>query len=250
MTSVAMSLTRASASAKLAEDRQRQAHAESVRAQAVTELLREALPTEDPTKPDMSRIIGDGLNRLYFRLETNAFADQPDLDQSLRRLWGSAPPTEIGKTIPEITDALAESYKRELKNPRLAVILRSFAPTRIYVSGEVTNPGEFVTVGPTLTVLQAIARAGGLKASAQSDKIMVLRRGAGEKSDVFAVDAASAASGARPDADVRLAPFDIVWVPKTGVAEVYTAFQQYIQQFLPLSGTLFYQVHGGGALIR
>lgn len=95
VTAVGMSLTRASASAKLAEERQRQAHAESVRAQAVTELLREALPTEDPTKPDMSRIIGDGLNRLYFRLETNAFADQPDLDQSLRRLWGSVY-TEMG----------------------------------------------------------------------------------------------------------------------------------------------------------
>ena len=95
MTSVGMSLTSASASAKLAEARQRQAHAESVRAQAVTELLREALPTEDPSKPDMSRIIGDGLNRLYFRLETNAFADEPDLDQSLRRLWGSVY-TEMG----------------------------------------------------------------------------------------------------------------------------------------------------------
>ena len=54
-----------------------------------------------------------------------------------------------------------QDYSKDLQNPRVSVVVRSFAPTRIYVGGEVNNPGEFITVGPTLTLSQAIARAGG-----------------------------------------------------------------------------------------
>lgn len=65
-----------------------QAHAESVRARAVAELLREALPNADPSRPELERIIGAGLGRLYYRLETGAYADDPEMDQALRRMWG------------------------------------------------------------------------------------------------------------------------------------------------------------------
>jgi hypothetical protein len=47
-----------------------------------------------------------------------------------------------GRTVPELTDALQRDYRYELSSPRLSVVLKSFAPTRIYVGGEVTNPGE------------------------------------------------------------------------------------------------------------
>ena len=83
-----------------------------------------------------------------------------------------------GRTVPDLTDALANDYGHELRNPRLSVVLKSFAPTRIYVGGEVTNPGEFITVGPTLTLSQAIARAGGLKMmTGDEDKVFIIRRG-------------------------------------------------------------------------
>ena len=68
-----------------------------------------------------------------------------------------------GRTVPEVTADLTRDYSTELRNPRLTVLVKSFAPTRTYVGGEVTNPGEFITVGPNLTLSQAIARAGGLK---------------------------------------------------------------------------------------
>jgi polysaccharide biosynthesis/export protein len=154
------------------------------------------------------------------------------------------------RTVEEVQGALIAGYKSELKEPRLAVILRSFAPTRVYVAGEVPNPGEFVTVGPPLTVMQAIARAGGLKPSAMPERIIVMRRGAGEQAELYAVDLRAATERGEANADVRLAPYDVVWVPKTGVAEVYTAFNQYVQQFLPLSWSFVYQVHGSGAIVK
>ena len=69
--------------------------------------------------------------------------------------------TAAGRTMPELDAALRGDYGKDLQNPRISVVVKSFAPTRIYVAGEVNNPGEFINVGPTLTLSQAIARAGG-----------------------------------------------------------------------------------------
>ncbi len=84
---VAISVSRANDSARTAALRQEEARAEGVRARTVTEFLREAMPTMDPDHPELGGLIGSGLGRLYFRLETGGFADEPEVDQSLRRLW-------------------------------------------------------------------------------------------------------------------------------------------------------------------
>ncbi|MFT3683882.1 MAG: protein kinase [Phycisphaerales bacterium] len=83
-----LSLASAAASADLATRRQQDARREHVRARAVDELMREALPGVDPLQPELSKLIGNRLGRLYYRLETGAFEDDPDVDQEIRRLWG------------------------------------------------------------------------------------------------------------------------------------------------------------------
>jgi serine/threonine protein kinase len=66
-----------------------QAQTERVRARAVAELLREALPAADASRPEIYNAVAVGLGRLYFQLESGGFAREPELDQMLRRLWGS-----------------------------------------------------------------------------------------------------------------------------------------------------------------
>jgi serine/threonine protein kinase len=85
---VALTLSRAAALAKTADQQREQAKAEATRARAVTEMLRSAMPSDDPAHPEVTTIVGSGLGRLYLRLETGAFAEDPQLDQTLRRLWG------------------------------------------------------------------------------------------------------------------------------------------------------------------
>jgi len=85
---VAVSLATAAKSAEEAAAQQAAARGEATRARAVTELLRAALPNSDPNRPDLDTAIGSGFSRLYLRLETGAFKDDPALDQTLRRLWG------------------------------------------------------------------------------------------------------------------------------------------------------------------
>jgi polysaccharide export outer membrane protein len=140
-----------------------------------------------------------------------------------------------GKTAAELQKSLIQAYKSQLVDPQLTVVVKSFAPSKIYVLGEVETPGEMITVGPNMTLLQALARAGGLRNSADEQNIMIFRKGAGEKTEMYRADYKGATDGVSPAQDVRLAAYDVVFVPRTGVADAYKSYQQNIQQFLPAS---------------
>ena len=152
-----------------------------------------------------------------------------------------------GRTIPELDAALRSDYAHDLQNPRISVVVKSFAPTRIYVAGEVNNPGEFITVGPTLTLSQAIARAGGLKLSSSDPNIFVIRREANDQPEFLSVRFNDIEFAKDPTADVRLAAYDVVYVPKMGVAEVYKFYNQYVAQFVNPSFGFSYIVNPAAA---
>jgi polysaccharide export outer membrane protein len=136
-----------------------------------------------------------------------------------------------GRTPLDLSNDLRGRYGKDLQNPRLSVIIKSFSPTRVYVGGEVNTPGEFVTVGPTLTLSQAMARAGGTKLSSDDTSVFIIRRGADDKPQFLSTHWKALRQGREGDADVRLAPYDVVYVPKLGIAEVYQFYNQYIGQF-------------------
>jgi polysaccharide biosynthesis/export protein len=152
-----------------------------------------------------------------------------------------------GRTVADLDAVLRQDYGRDLRNPRISVIVKSFAPTRIYVGGEVNNPGELINIGQPLTLSQAIARAGGHKISGDEGSVFIIRRGPNDVPEFLRTEYASVIHGHNPLADVRLAPYDVVFVPKTGVAEVYKFFNQYVQQFVPVSWGFSYLVNSSGS---
>lgn len=137
-----------------------------------------------------------------------------------------------GLTPEELQEELNDQYAEHLSDPSVAVIVRSFAPTRFYVLGEVNSPGEYISVGPNLTLLQALAMAGDIENSADPEEIIILRRGAGDEPKAYRADYDAAKSGLNPAADVRLAAYDVVYVPRTAIADAYVLYEQSIQQFL------------------
>ena len=148
-----------------------------------------------------------------------------------------------GTTPKDLQIKLTELYKNELKDPKLTIIVKSFAPTRIYVMGEVQNPGELVFIGPNLTLMQAIARAGGVKTTAESDAIVVMRRGANDKPEIYKADFDSASTGVDPSDDIRLSPFDVVFVPRSSIAEANIIYDQYIKSFVSTSIGASYSIN-------
>jgi polysaccharide export outer membrane protein len=158
--------------------------------------------------------------------------------------------TAIAEDVPayshtptEISAFLREQYRSDLKDPRISVVVHSFAPNRVYVGGEVNNAGEFITVGPNLTVSQAVARAGGVKISADRSKVFVVRRGPNDVPQAYAVDYLGIIEGRNPTGDIRLTQYDIVYVPRTGVYDVWVNWNQFVQQFVPVSWGFSYNVN-------
>jgi polysaccharide export outer membrane protein len=194
------------------------------------------------TLPAYKTQVGDLLDvRLFLNPELNeAVVVRPD-GMISTTLAEDVP--AVNRTPAEISADLRQRYIVNLKDPKISVIVHSFAPNRIYVAGEVANPGEFVTVGPNLTISQAIARAGGVKLSAQRSRIFVIRRGPNDTPQAFAVNYMDVISGNSPAGDARLAQYDVVYVPRTGVYEVWTFWNQFVQQFVPVSWGFSYNIN-------
>ncbi|MFZ4572880.1 MAG: protein kinase domain-containing protein [Phycisphaerales bacterium] len=88
VTSAAISASRTAETAHRASLAQEQARTDRVHARAVAELLRETMPAIPSAAVHERTQVELGLQRLYQRLQTGAFADEPELDRTLRLLWG------------------------------------------------------------------------------------------------------------------------------------------------------------------
>jgi polysaccharide export outer membrane protein len=88
-----------------------------------------------------------------------------------------------GRTPTELRDGIVESLKPYITNPVVTVIVVETVPKTVYVVGEVASPGPQPMTGP-LTVMQALAMAGGFKDFAKTKSIVVRRSTAAGTTDI------------------------------------------------------------------
>ncbi len=81
-----------------------------------------------------------------------------------------------GKTPPQLAATLTTAFGKFLGAPQVTVGVTQPNSNRFYVLGKVGRPGEFPLTA-RVTVLQALAIAGGLGEYAKADSIMVIREG-------------------------------------------------------------------------
>lgn len=81
-----------------------------------------------------------------------------------------------GRTSVELRDAIAKSLQEFMTDPTVTVIVTETTPQVIYVTGEVTKPGSYSIVNGQMSIIQAIAMAGGLTEFANKKDIRVLRK--------------------------------------------------------------------------
>jgi len=114
-----------------------------------------------------------------------------------------------GRTPTELRDAITAALREYITNPVVTVIVVEATPATIYVMGEVNKPGTLAVTGP-VSILQALAMAGGFKDFAHTKNIKILRKsGTGTKTLIFNYNEA-----VKGDADpVLLEPGDTVIVP-------------------------------------
>jgi polysaccharide export outer membrane protein len=93
--------------------------------------------------------------------------------------------TAMGITPIDLRDRVTTALKDYVNNPVVTVIVVEGTSPTAYVVGEVNHPGP-VVLQANMTVLQALAVAGGLKDFADAKNIRILRKGlAGQQSIPF-----------------------------------------------------------------
>ncbi|MCP4630747.1 MAG: hypothetical protein GY850_45635, partial [bacterium] len=118
-----------------------------------------------------------------------------------------------GKTPTELREELIRLYAEELTHPELMVITRSLVQERVFVGGEVKEPGTLDLAGQ-MTALQAVMRSGSFDMrSAEVKNVVVIRHKDGQRYGCV-LDFSEALDG-KAEQPFYLEPYDIVWVPRT-----------------------------------
>jgi polysaccharide export outer membrane protein len=110
----------------------------------------------------------------------------------------------------ELTEALANGY---LVNPVVVVFVKEAKSRQVFVQGEVKNDGAY-SYTDGMTIVEAIALAGGVTVDAAANKVRITRRVAGVE-EVIIVHFNDITKGDEPN--VALYPDDMIWVPTSAI---------------------------------
>lgn len=117
-----------------------------------------------------------------------------------------------GKTPRALQTEIARRLSAYIHDPAVTVIVRQANSMRFNIIGQVQRPGSY-DLGSRMTVLDAIAVAGGFREFAKTKDIYVIRQGPDGSPERIRFNYKRAIRGAKRYLDLRLKPGDTVIVP-------------------------------------
>lgn len=124
-----------------------------------------------------------------------------------------------GLTPRELQASLVKQLSAEMRDPRVTVEVAEFAGNLIHVLGQVNAPGA-IKAGPYMTVLKAVAEAGGFKDDASRNSVLVFHRDGARTVRVTRIRLDRAIKSGDLSRDVPLGRFDIVYVPRNSIGNL------------------------------
>jgi protein involved in polysaccharide export with SLBB domain len=134
-----------------------------------------------------------------------------------------------GRTIAEITRAVAEHLG--IPPAQIQVAVAEFRSQHLLLFGEVTGQERMVAYEGPETVLDLLRRAGGITPGASPDNVQVVRSHVadGKAPEVFHVDLAAILLKNDPRTNVRLEPFDQIYVGQTRRSTLAACFPPWLR---------------------
>jgi polysaccharide export outer membrane protein len=140
-----------------------------------------------------------------------------------------------GMTPDELGKEIAARTSKRLKDPEVIVAVTQFAPRKIYVGGQVKNPG-IVQFQGELSPLQAIFERGGFTNEAQVDSVILIRNAGSPDPIIGRINSNQALENAQPE-NITLLTNDVLYVPMSGIARADLWVRQHLNDIVP-SGLL------------
>lgn len=111
----------------------------------------------------------------------------------------------------ELKTEIEKRLKEYLKSPNVTIIVEAIQSYRVYVVGKVQKPGV-LSVEKPISVLQAVALAGGFQDYAKDTEMAVIRN-YGKENIVFEFNYKDVIHGKKPEQNILLRSGDVVVVP-------------------------------------
>jgi len=117
-----------------------------------------------------------------------------------------------GQTPKQLETAIAAKLQSFISEPDVTVIVQEIRSQRFNILGQVSRPGSYLLTN-SMTVLDAIAMAGGFRDFAKQKSIYVLRAQADGSQQRIGFNYKDMIKGKSPDQNIKLAPRDTIVVP-------------------------------------
>ncbi|MBE9569991.1 MAG: polysaccharide biosynthesis/export family protein [Proteobacteria bacterium] len=139
-----------------------------------------------------------------------------------------------GLTSRELDEKLTRLYAERIENAELTVSVKEFSTQKVYVGGEVRDPGTH-DLERNMTALEAIFKARGALNTGNLDSVMIIRKKGDGTPYVFSINLAQDIKSNETKNNIFLRPLDVVYVPKTLIAKINQFVDQYIDKLIPIS---------------
>jgi len=136
----------------------------------------------------------------------------------------------VGLTPTELERLIVERSSAHLREPEVTVIVTKLGERRVYVGGEVARPG-YVDLLPDMTPLQAVLQSGGFKTTAKLESVLLITPGPDGRFQAARLNMQQVLDGV-PER-VRLHTNDVVYVPRTWIADMDLTVDQYVRGLVP-----------------
>ncbi|MEM6277659.1 MAG: polysaccharide biosynthesis/export family protein [Pseudomonadota bacterium] len=162
-------------------------------------------------------------NRFEITVDQEGVIDLPFID-----------PVSTQSGLRAIQDRVRQAYDAEFAGlVDVTVNLKRRLPPRVFVVGQVVDPGEVAFRRP-MTTFMAVSAAGGFAPTANASEVRVLRADRDGTFQIVALDLRRGLEGQLlSSGDFALRDQDIVYVPMSGVVVANTRVEQFIREMLP-----------------
>lgn len=146
--------------------------------------------------------------------------------------------TAAERSLSELEGDISAGYAPHLLRPEVEVTLRQAGPLKVWIDGEVRNPGMFDMPGQ-IDAYQALIMAGGVLPTSNARNCALIRRGPGDLRMLKVLDLRAPRGEILP-----LRRGDIIFVPRSTLGELAAFFTQF-RAALPIGFS--YAINGGYA---
>lgn len=139
-----------------------------------------------------------------------------------------------GLTAARLENDIRQAAGRTLRTPVVTLAVTEARSARVIVGGAVARPGAY-PLPARPSPLEAVMLAGGFSPESRVDQVIIIRQRDGAPPMLRTVDLRRFLSDGAASETILLASEDIIFVPRSRVAEVNLWIDQHIDRMLPFN---------------